>query len=242
MKNLVLFGIFVLFLVAVQFASGQTVDEIIEKHIRESGGFDRLDAIQSIYVEGIISMLGNVEQIKIYKEKNSLNPAGFNTFWQIGNLESNLTLPDHSLLNDKMVNGLIAVMQTNAELSIKLRNNTNNEYSTVLIGREDIGGTNCNQIKLVSKSGDEIFYWISLSGNLLIQSLNKGSSVNNNQNESHTDLRTCFSRYKPVGGVMFAHSISMALLEENAMIEINFDRIEIDKPIEINFLNQYKQS
>ena len=32
MKNLVLFGIFVLFLVAVQFASGQTVDEIIEKH------------------------------------------------------------------------------------------------------------------------------------------------------------------------------------------------------------------
>lgn len=56
MKNLVLFGIFVLFLVAVQFASGQTVDEIIEKHIRQRGGFDKLAAIKSIYMEGIISM------------------------------------------------------------------------------------------------------------------------------------------------------------------------------------------
>lgn len=80
MKNLVLFGIFVLFLVTVQFASGQTVDEIIEKHVRQRGGFDKLAAIKSIYMEGIISMWGNVEPIKIYKEKNSLNPMGFNTF------------------------------------------------------------------------------------------------------------------------------------------------------------------
>ena len=58
MKNLVLFGIFVLFLVAIQFAGGQTVDEIIKKHIRAKGGFDKLNAIQSIYFEGLITMMG----------------------------------------------------------------------------------------------------------------------------------------------------------------------------------------
>lgn len=242
MKNLVLFGIFVLFLVAVQFASGQTVDEIIEKHIRQRGGFDKLAAIKSIYMEGIILMVGNVEPIKIYKEKNSLNPMGFNTFWQMGDLKSNSTVPDQLFLNDKMMDDFVAAMQTDTEASIKIWNKTNHEYSAVLIGKEDIDGTNCNQIKLASKSGNEIFYWISLSGNLLIQSLSKSSLANNNKNESQSEFRTRYTSYKPVDGVMFAHSISMTILEENVMIEINFNKVEINKPIEINFLNQYKQS
>jgi len=242
MKNLVLFGIFVLFLVAVQFASGQTVDEIIEKHIRQRGGFDKLAAIKSIYMEGIISMWGNVELIKIYKEKNSLNPMGFNTFWQIGDLESNSTVADHFFLNNKMADDFVAVMQTDTEASIKIENNANHEFSAVLIGKEDVDGTNCNQIKFVTKSGDEILYWISLSGNLLIQSLSKSRLANNNQNESQSEFRTLYTSYKPVDGVIFAHSISMTLLEENAVIEINFNKVEINKRIEINFLNQYKQS
>ena len=66
--------------------------------------------------------------------------------------------------------------------------------------------------------------------------------ANNNQNESQSEFRTLYTNYKPVDGVIFAHSISMTLLEENAMIEINFNKVEINKRIEINFLNQYKQS
>ena len=32
MRNLALFGLLIIFLVAVQFASGQTVDDVIEKY------------------------------------------------------------------------------------------------------------------------------------------------------------------------------------------------------------------
>jgi hypothetical protein len=87
-----------------------------------------------------------------------------------------------------------------------------------------------------------MFYWISLSGNLLIQSLSKGSLTGNNSNESQSGLRTQYASFKPVDGVMFAHRISMVLFEENAMIEIYFNKVEINKSVEINFLNQYKQS
>ena len=70
MKNLVLFGIFVLLLVAVQFAGGQTIDEIIEKHIRAKGGFENIDAIRNMYMEGLLTIMGITVGIKISKTQN----------------------------------------------------------------------------------------------------------------------------------------------------------------------------
>ena len=67
MKNLVLLGLFVLFLVAVQFASGKTVDEIIEKHIQGVGGFDKAYRIKSIYMEGVIKTSVASSFLKIFK-------------------------------------------------------------------------------------------------------------------------------------------------------------------------------
>ena len=58
MRSLILFGLFVFFLVAVQFAQAQTVDEIIDKYIKAIGGKDKLLLIATIYKEGSVKMMG----------------------------------------------------------------------------------------------------------------------------------------------------------------------------------------
>lgn len=241
MKNLVLFGIFVLFLVAVQFASGQSVEEIIEKHIRQRGGFDNLNAIQCIYMEGIISMMGNTETLVFYKEKNVLNPSGFNTFWHIAANGDHSIAADNYLLQTKIIDGFIGEMQTAAEILYHLTDYAGKEYSAVLIGKEAIDGNNCHHIRLTKMSGNEINYWISLSNGLVLQSLIKKGSADINVGENPAGLQTRYNKYQQVDGIMFANNIVMISLEENEMIEINFNKVQINKPIETSFLNQYKQ-
>lgn len=58
MKNLILFGLLIILLVVVQFASGQTVDEVIEKYEKARGGREKLNSIKSIYMEGSREMMG----------------------------------------------------------------------------------------------------------------------------------------------------------------------------------------
>ena len=41
MRDLALFGLLIILLVAVQFASGQTVDDVIEKYEKARGGKDK---------------------------------------------------------------------------------------------------------------------------------------------------------------------------------------------------------
>ena len=43
MKNLIIFGFFILALVFAQFAQAQTVDDVINKHISALGGKEKLN-------------------------------------------------------------------------------------------------------------------------------------------------------------------------------------------------------
>src|SRR4029079_4408181 len=65
MKNIVLLVVFVLGIVFMQFAQGQSVDEIINKYIDARGGKDKLKAIQSLYMEGSRQMMGNEVAVKV---------------------------------------------------------------------------------------------------------------------------------------------------------------------------------
>jgi hypothetical protein len=85
MMNLVLFGIFVFLLVAIQFAGGQTIDEIIEKHILAKGGLNKIDAIREMYMEGLVTVMGITISIQVAKHRDELNPSGINMQWLMKN-------------------------------------------------------------------------------------------------------------------------------------------------------------
>ena len=227
MKNLVLFGIFVLFLVAVQFASGKTVDEIIEKHIRVKGGLDKLEAIQSIYLEGIITLMGIASLIKIATVRNELNPEGFNQQWQLTDQKENLVASEHIFTNSTLLSDVLAAMQTDTCIATPLINYVAKSYTAALIGNEVIDGIACYKLKLTGKEGNVIYYWINKDDFLIVQSSFENGESGVGKNES---TLTRYNNYKAVDGMLFAHSIEIQInhLKEQNTVEISYNKIEIN--------------
>src|SRR5258708_17310483 len=77
MKNIVLFVVFILALVFVQFANGQSVNEIIDQYITARGGKDKLTSIKSLYLEGTRQMNGNEVDVKVTKVDGKLSRVDF---------------------------------------------------------------------------------------------------------------------------------------------------------------------
>jgi len=195
MKNLVLLGLFVLFLVAVQFASGKTVDEIIEKHIQGIGGFDKAYRIKAVYMEGIIKTSAVSSFLKIFKEQNKFTGyySDFNMRWQIADEEDSFSASANSATHSKMFNDVIANMQTDPQSMISLVTYVGLGYQPVIIGREVINGNTCYKIKLTTTTGSDINYWFTSSGFQLMQVL-----IEKDENEMYAKKTrsTLYANYK----------------------------------------------
>ena len=241
MKNLVLFGIFVLFLVAIQFAGGQTVDEIIKKHIRAKGGFDKLNVIQNIYFEGLITMMGIVGMVKIYKVQNEQNPNGFDMQWQITEQDGTFIVPNHMFADSPLVRQIMAATQIEPDITGPLINYEEAGSKAVLIGKDVVKDCTCYKILLTTNEGRQINYWIDTSNFLLFQLSFKNAEINAGQNSV---THAIFSNYKTVDGFLLAHSTEMTMtgLNENLSVEINFNKITINQPVNVIFVETYNQS
>jgi hypothetical protein len=228
MMNLVLFGIFVFLLVAIQFAGGQTIDEIIEKHIRAKGGLNKIDAIREMYMEGLVTVMGITISIQVAKHRDELNPSGINMQWLMK--DENGHSPDNALIETLQIDDIIAELQTAPDISEYLVNYAAKGYSPVLIGKEMVGDNNCFHVKLSTKNQQEIHYWINTSGLMVQQSCVMKRSA------SLADISNyiTYHDYKPVDGMQIAHSlhVSKTSNSQNSICEILFNKIEINQPLE----------
>ena len=240
MTNLVLFGLLIIFLVAVQFASGQTVDDVIEKYEKARGGKDKLLAIKSIYMEGSREMMGNEVAVKITKEQGKLSRTEFemggtNGFMLVTEKEAWSFIPMRSPAPNKMPDEALAGMQTELDIAGPLVDYVAKENTTELLGKESVDGNTCYKIKLTTKAGKEIRYWIDASTYLITQSASKdGGRWAAEAGGNETEIFTIYADYKAVDGIMFAHNIETKNLTEQGTSNggTTFDKIEINQPID----------
>ncbi|MDN3658794.1 hypothetical protein QWZ08_24335 [Ferruginibacter paludis] len=228
MMNLVLFGIFVFLLVAIQFAGGQTIDEIIEKHIRAKGGLNKMEDIREMCMKGEMTFTGIAIRLQITKQRDELNPSGFNMQWQTANDEG-LTW-ENTLKGTMQIDNLMTEMQTTPDISQYLVNYAGKGYSVVLIGKEIVGDNSCYHVKLTTKDQQEIHYWINTSGFMLQQSCLIKEAVSSGDTGNYLT----YYNYKPVDGIQIAHSIHVSKKgsNENSHCEIQFEKILINQPFE----------
>src|SRR5580765_2902930 len=71
-RNIIIFVIFILGLVYMKFIQAHPVKDIIRKYIEAREGTEKLESIQSLYMEGLREMLGNKVAIKITKVQGKL--------------------------------------------------------------------------------------------------------------------------------------------------------------------------
>ena len=242
MTTLIILGLFILFLVSVQFASAKSVDEVIDKYIERRGGKEKLNAIKSIYMEGRHEMMGKQTTVKIVKEQNKLSRSEFETASGIGfNLITDKEAWNYSPMSmyepEKIEDALITGLQTELDIAGPLVDYVAKGHNTELTGKENIDDVTCYKIKLVTKEGKSIMYWIETGSYMLLQStrvdgmMREESTQRALQNTGR--IFTAYKNYKAVEGILFAHSIETKT--ENGEMQnggTTFEKIEINKPID----------
>ena len=238
-----------MFLIAAQFASGQSVDDIIQKYVDARGGKDKLDSIKSIYMEGAREMMGNEVTVKVTKVKDKLSRTEFEMgatsgFTLITDKEAWRFIPMRSQSPEKLSDEEAASMQTDMDIEGPLVNYIAKGHKVELIGKDTLDGNENYKIKLTTKEGNEIMYWIDAKTYLVTQTSQKGGGMfgggrrngDNNGNAPKTpgDLITMYKDYSAVDGIQFAHTVDVKMSNGNGHGGggTTFDKIELNGPVD----------
>jgi len=251
MKTLIALGLFVMFLISVQFASGQTVDEVIDKYIAARGGKEKLNGIKTIYMEGSREMMGNEISVKITKEQGKLSRTDF----EMGSTSGFNLVSDKGAWNyfpmrmqepQKMEDSLLPAMLTETDIAGPLVDYLAKGHKAELEGKDNIDGNPCYKIKLTTPAGRNITYWIQADNYLLVQSTPTGGGMGGRRRNTESSSSSSgqgqsqggrmfiqYKDYKAVDGILFPHSIEMKSESGEARGGgTTFDKIEINKPVD----------
>ncbi|MEO8109860.1 MAG: hypothetical protein ABI594_07515 [Ginsengibacter sp.] len=233
MKNIILFVLFILALVFFQFASAQSVDDIIGKYIDARGGIDKLNSIQSIYFEGTRQMMGSEVLVKVTKVEGKLMRIDFefggNSGYTIVTPEKGWTyIPMRSDNVNEMPAPVLKSMQSQMDIAGPLVNYKAKSYQATLNGKETIEGNEAYKIQLTSADGKVSTYYIDTKTNLLVQSKQMSEGGRNGQGPQ--EIVTNFKDYTDINGILFPQTI----VTEGGMGggAMTFDKIEINPPVD----------
>jgi hypothetical protein len=224
-------------LVSVQFASAKTVDEVIDKYIAARGGREKLNSIQSIYMEGSREILGNEVKVTITKEQDKLSRTEFEkdgiiSFDLITGKEAWKYSSTGMYEPQKIPDELINTFETEMDIAGPLVDYPAKGHTAELIGKENIDDITCFKIKLTTKTGKQITYWIRSDNYLLLQSTSIESDVQSTRPQLGKTL-IVYKDYKAVDGVLFAHSFEKRIEGDiEGSGDIVFSNIEVNKPVD----------
>ncbi len=232
MRNFLIFGLMVLAMVLVQFAQGQTVDEVIDKHAEARGGKGKLLEVKSIYMEGAAQMMGNEVTIKITKEQGKLSRTEFemgagNGFRLITDKEGWSMFSMRSATPTAMPADAVAAMQTELDIAGPLIDYATKGHKAELTGKEDVNGVSCYKIKLTTNTTKEINYWIDAATWMLVQTSQKGGG----RRGGEAEVVITYSDYRAVEGIQVAHVMETKGGGPGGG-STTFDKIEINKAVD----------
>ncbi len=209
MKNLIIFAVVVLLFVFAQFAQGQTVDEIINKHIDALGGKENLNKIQNVVMEGTMNYQGNdvamtFTQVNNKLSRQDIRAGGMHGFDMMTDKDGwtympffGMSAPEAKPAEDLKLN------KADLDIAGPLVDYVTKGHKTELNGKETINGNNCYKIKLTLAGGKTMYVFLNTDTYLIARTVDK-----RNVNGQQTDVQADYDDYKEVEGVKWAHSVT----------------------------------
>jgi hypothetical protein len=240
----------------------QTADEVINKFLVASGGKEKLNGIKTLQYLQTIKMTTPVGELQLpmqfFKEKNKLfrlqasmsfGPQALSFFTVVTDTAGYIMLPaipmlgsdggitkmsdeDRALQSDQLdASGMFAGL-----VDYKTKGN-----EAELLKDEKVNNEDCYKIRLISKSGNDVIYYISKATNLVRRTDTKGATAasisglgaftGGISNQANTkEVSTLYDAYTDVQGLKFPTKVVIKNQMGDAESEIS--DIKINAPIE----------
>jgi len=225
-----IFGLFVIALVMVQFAQAQSVDEVIDKYIAAMGGKDKLVALTSIRQTGSFEVQGTQVNIVASRKQGvgyrlDISVMGTENYQLITPTKGWVFMPvqgqsaPEEMSEDQFKSG-----QNQLDLQGPFVNYKEKGHSITLSGKETVDGTECYKLVVAFKNGSKTDYYIETKTNRVYK-----TSAKITVNGEEVDAFTIYNNYKQdANGYWFAYTTV------STRGETNYDKIESNIAIDDN--------
>jgi outer membrane lipoprotein-sorting protein len=213
-------------------APAQTADELIKKNMDAKGGLEKLKAIKSqkasikLSTQGIESS-GTVSakrpnSVRVeftIQGKQLVQAYDGETGWQINPFQG-------SSEPEKLSGEELKDVQEEADLDGPLVDYKQKGHSVELIGKEDLEGTPVYKLKVTMKDGDVKYVYLDAENYLELKTTSKRKTPG-----GEVEIDSYFGNYKPVGGLMVAHSIENKV-KSQTISTITVESVELNARID----------
>jgi hypothetical protein len=214
----------------VQGAVGQSLDEIIDKHIQALGGKALISELRSVRMECNLSVQGMDIPVVMTRVHNVGQRVDISAMGMDGYL---ISTPTEGWTYMPFMGQTAAepmpedqVKEGADELDIQglLFNYKDKGHSVELLGNEDVDGTACHKLKVVTKNGKERTYFLDTKNYYIIRTVAKAFVMG-----QEMEVTQNMGDYKKTeDGYVMAHSISGAFGQG----DLTVTKYVINKPVD----------
>ena len=208
----------------------ETVDEIIAKNLEAKGGEEAWLALQTARMTGKMVMGGGAMEAPFSAEFKRPNKVRVEFTMQgmtaVQAYDGEVGWAIMPFLGkdkpEEMAEDQLKDVKEMAEFDGLILNYKEKGHTIELLGTEEMDGTEAYKLQVTKASGDVVTLYLDAEYYVEFKSVEK-RDVQGNEME----IATVIGDYKEVGGLMFAHSMEVAMGGTPAAQVITFDKIEL---------------
>jgi hypothetical protein len=232
MKNLILLGLVIFGLVCVQFAQGQSMEDIINRHVQAMGGREKIITLSSALMTGTFTAMGATSPINITTTKKhmigsriDIDADGKNNFQVITPKNGWIFTP---VQGDKEPRPLIddqyKALQVQLDLHGPFINYREKGIKIEMAGKDSVNGELCYKLKVTFPNTNVTVYFINSKSGFIVK-----TSTKMFQFGALEDVETTYGNYKQnADGYWFAYT------NAGPRGATNYDKIATNIPVDVN--------
>lgn len=236
---------FLIIILTIVFLSpltqAQSLDEIIKNNLEAKGGVEKINALKTGKMTGKMTMQTfEMPYTMWYKKPNLVKmemifQGTTMTFAYDGNIVWQIS-PFTGGTDPQEVTGDQAdqIKDSGEMMDEPFIDYEKKGHKIEYIGKEDMEGTEVFKLKLTRKNGKEIYYYLDTEAFIEL----KTSTTFKKQDGTEVTIETLLGEFKPVAGVMIAHSITTVVNQQN--IGLVIDAVEPNVELAEDFFSMPK--
>jgi hypothetical protein len=232
MKKITGFGILVCSFLFVQFAQGQTMNEIISKHVAAMGGKEKISSLSSAVMTGVFKATGDTQNIPMITTKKHM--VGSRIDIEANNTSNYQIITSENgwiytpVQGDKeprlLMEGQLKSGQVQLDLQGPFINADQKGYKIEMDGKEMVDGSMCHKLKVAAPNKNVTVYYIDSKTNFIVM-----SSTKMFQFGAMEDVVTTYGDYKQnADGFWFAYT------NITPRGKTSYDKIVTNVPVDVN--------
>ena len=220
-------------LVAVP-ASAQTVDEVLAKNFKAKGGLDKIKAVQTLRMTGMMTVGPGMEAPFVLEEKRPnmmrleftlQGMTGVQAYdgkvgWQLMPFQGRKDpepLPEDAMKQ----------VEEQADIDGPLIDYKAKGHTVELMGKEKVEGSDAFKVKVTLKNGDTVYYFIDADQFLEVRTESK-TTVRGTDVESESSI----GDYKEIGGLMLPYAMEQGQKGSPQKMKMTVTTIELNVPVD----------